>query len=160
MIMKYYIDIALITGAEADLGLLWQKIYQQVHLALVDNKTSDGNSAIAISFPEYSNKAFPLGAKLRLIAPTLALLQSLDMGKWLNRLRDYSHCTSIKEVPPTVSSFVCFSRRQFNTNIQRLARRRSKRKSRNGQWSCDDYPAGRCRCSGQCRHPQWWYQRP
>lgn len=127
--MKYYLDITLLSGAEADLGFLWQKVYQQTHIALVENKTENDKSAIAVSFPEYESKIFPLGSKLRLLAQTQEQLRKLDINKWLNRLSDYTHCTSIKEVPPSVFQFACFKRGQFNTNIERLARRRVKRKA-------------------------------
>ena len=127
--MKYFIDITLIPDAEANFGFIWQKVYRQIHLSLVENKTTDGNSAIAVSFPEYGNGVFPLGNKLRLLAPNPAILTTVDVPKWLNRLNDYTHCTSIKEVPLSVANFARFSRKQFKTNIDRLARRRAKRKN-------------------------------
>ncbi|NOQ13677.1 MAG: type I-F CRISPR-associated endoribonuclease Cas6/Csy4 [Methyloprofundus sp.] len=126
--MKYYIDITLLPDAEANLGFLWQKVYQQLHLALVENKVSEKQSAIAVSIPDYGSKAFPLGCKLRLFAQYQEQLQQLDMGKWLKRLTDYTHVTSIKNVPVSVSQFAQFRRKQFNTNSERLARRRVKRK--------------------------------
>ncbi len=126
--MKFYLDITLLPDAEANLGFLWQKVYGQLHLALVEMKTADGNSDIAVSFPGYDGKIFPLGNKLRLFASTQAKLQQLDIGKWLNRLTDYCHCTSIKEVPQSVSTFARFQRVQFDSNVERLARRRAKRK--------------------------------
>jgi len=121
--MKHYLDITLLPDAEANLGFLWQKIYGQLHIALADVKNADGNSDIAVSFPEYGSKAFPLGNKLRLLATTQEKLQKLDVPKWLNRLSDYCHWTSIKEVPE-VNQYACFSRKQFKTNIERRARRR------------------------------------
>ncbi len=126
--MNFYLDITLLPNVEANLGFLWQKVYGQLHLALVEQQTANGNSAIAASFPEYGNKDFPLGSKLRLFALTQSQLQQLDMAKWLNRLTDYSHCASIKEVPESASTFVRFKRVQFDTNVERLARRRAKRK--------------------------------
>lgn len=126
--MKHYIDIILLPDAEANLGFLWQKVYGQLHIALVEQKNAKGKFEIAVSFPEYDNKTFPLGSKLRLLAPTKEQLQKLDIGKWLNLLTDYCHCTSIKEVPEAVSGFMCFKRVQFDTNVERLARRRAKRK--------------------------------
>jgi CRISPR-associated endonuclease Csy4 len=126
--MKYYLDITLLSDAEVNLGFLWQKVYQQIHIALAENKTASGSSAIAVSFPEYGNEKYPLGAKLRLIGKTQEALNNLDAPKWLNRLTDYIHVTSIKEVPLSVDKFVCFKRQQFQTNIERLARRRVKRK--------------------------------
>lgn len=126
--MKYYIDITLLPDAEANLGFLWQKVYQQLHLALVENKVSENQSAIAVSIPDYGSKAFPLGGKLRLFAQHQEQLQQLDMDKWLKHLTDYTHMTSIKNVPVSVSQFAQFRRKQFNTNSERLARRRVKRK--------------------------------
>lgn len=126
--MKFYLDITLLPNAEANLGFLWQKVYTQLHLALVEMKTTNGNHTIAVSFPEYGNKDFPLGSKLRLLALTQTQLQQLDIGKWLNRLTDYTRYTSIKEVPESVSTFLRFKRVQFDTNVERLARRRAKRK--------------------------------
>ena len=58
----------------------------------------------------------------------LASAGVLDMIKWLNRLSDYTHCTSLKEVPSSVDKYVYFKRKQCDTNINRLARRRAKRK--------------------------------
>ncbi len=126
--MNYYQDITLISNAEINLGYIWQKAFQQVHIALADGKNANGNSDIAISFPGYGGKSFPLGNKLRLLASTREQLQQLYIDKWLNRLSDYCHCTSIKEVPEEVSAFMCFKRVQFDTNVERLARRRAKRK--------------------------------
>jgi len=128
LLMKYYLDITLLPDAEANLGFLWQKVYQQIHLALVENKLAEKQSAIAVSFPEYGNKNFPLGSKLRLHSQTQEQLQQLDIGKWLNRLTDYTHFKSIKEVPSTVNQFARFKRKQFDTNAERLARRRARRK--------------------------------
>lgn len=126
--MKYYIDITLLPDAEANIGFLWEKVFQQVHLALVEKKNPHGKSGIAVSFPGYGNKGFPLGNKLRLLAPTQEQLQQLDIAIWLNRLTDYCHHTSIKDVPQNVGAFSLFKRVQFNTNIERLARRRAKYK--------------------------------
>lgn len=126
--MKYYLDITLLPDAETHLGFLWQKVYGQIHLALVEKKLTSGNSAVAVSFPKYTEspkKGFPLGNKLRLLAPTYDQLQQLNVTKWLNRLSDYAHCTSIKEVPVTVNEFVCFKRKQFKSNILTKAERRA-----------------------------------
>src|SRR3990167_8104397 len=87
--MKFYFDITLLPSAEIPLSFLWEKMFQQVHLALVEMKSANGNSDIAVSFPEYDGKSFPLGHKLRLFASTKSQLQQLDIGKWLNRLADY-----------------------------------------------------------------------
>lgn len=113
-VMKVYIDITLLPDADIALGFLWEKVYQQLHLALAENKILEYESAVGVSFPKYGDKPFPLGDKLRLFAQTEGQLQQFDVGKWLNRLTDYTHHTSIREVPTNVS-FVCFKRKQFKS---------------------------------------------
>lgn len=121
--MKYYIELTLLPDADVNLYFIWQKVYGQLHLALVKMKNADGNSNIAVSFPGYGSKESSLGTKLRLFSQTQEQLQQLDIPQWLNRLSDYCHWTSIKKVPE-VKQYACFSRKQFKTNIERRARRR------------------------------------
>ncbi|KPH94698.1 CRISPR-associated protein Csy4 [Pseudoalteromonas porphyrae] len=106
--MKYYLDITLLPEADITLGFIWQKVYQQVHIALVDNKVAENESAIAVSFPRYSTEKsgeheFPLGNQLRLLANDEAQLTKLKIAKWLNRLEDYVHIKSVKPVPENVT---------------------------------------------------------
>ena len=123
--MNCYCDITLLPDAESNLGFLWEKVYTQVHLALVEQQDA-GVSKVAISIPGYGDKPFPLGNKLRLLANNESDLEKLELAKWLNRLQDYCHFTNVKPVPAT-EVFVNFSRKQFKTNPERLARRRAKR---------------------------------
>jgi len=125
--MKYYLDITLLPDAEANIGFIWHKVYQQMHLALAENKTAKNESAIAVSFPKYGEE-FPLGNTLRLLANEQSQLEQLDVEKWLSRLTDYTHLKSIKEVPVTVTQFARFKRKQFKSNLDREARRRAKHK--------------------------------
>jgi CRISPR-associated endonuclease Csy4 len=127
--MKYYLDITLLPDTEISLGFIWFKVYQQVHIALAENKSGDNQSDIALSFPQYfeKDKTFPLGNKLRLLSPTTDLLDKLSITTWLKRFTDHTHVTSIKAVPEPVIEYACFSRKQVTTNPSRLARRRAKR---------------------------------
>ena len=113
--MKYYLDITLLPDNEITLGFIWHKVYQQIHIALVENKVAENESDIALSFPQYceKDKAFPLGNKLRLFSPTQAILKKLSIATWLKQFTDYTHITSIKSVPETVNEYACFSRKQF-----------------------------------------------
>lgn len=122
--MKYYIDITLLPDAEANLGFLWQKVFQQVHLALVENKIAHNESAVALSIVGYGDKAFPLGDKLRLLADSEEVLLKLDMYRWLNRLTDYCHIKPIKSVPDNVSEYACFKRKSVKS-IEKKAQRRA-----------------------------------
>ncbi|MBR7800387.1 type I-F CRISPR-associated endoribonuclease Cas6/Csy4 [Undibacterium fentianense] len=122
--MKYYLDITLLPDAEANLGFLWQKAFQQVHIALVDNKIGDNESAVAISIINYGDKDFPLGNQLRLLANTEEDLQKLDIHRWLNRLSDYCHIKPIRSVPSGVSQYASFKRKPVKS-IEKKAQRRA-----------------------------------
>ncbi len=131
--MKYYLDITLLPDTEITLGFIWFKVYQQVHIALAENKIGENSSAIALAFPRYTlskdkEGEFPLGSKLRIFAATQAQLNEFDINRWLKRFTDHTHITSIKAVPDHVSEYVCVKRKQCKTNLSRLARRRAKRK--------------------------------
>ncbi len=127
--MKYYQDITLLPDTEANLGFLWFKVYQQIHLALADNKIADNRSSIAVSFPGYGEKVFPLGDKLRLLAESQIQLEQLNVNQWLSRLSDYAHVKTIKPVPDRIGQYVCFKRKQFKSNLHKEAERRAKYKN-------------------------------
>lgn len=128
--MKHYLDITLLPDAEANLGFLWQKVYQQIHIALADNKIDVDRSAIAVSIPKYGDKVFPLGDQIRLIA-TESQLSHLDIHKWLNRLKDYVHIKSVKPIPDGITQFACFKRKhvkgakRVEQSLERKARYQS-----------------------------------
>ena len=122
--MKYYLDITLLPDAEANLGFLWHKVFQQVHIALVDNKVADNESAIALAIVGYGDRTFPLGNKLRLLAANEHSLVKLRIAGWLNRLSDYCHISSIKTVPTGIKQHARFNRKNVQS-IEKKARRRA-----------------------------------
>jgi CRISPR-associated endonuclease Csy4 len=139
--MKHYIDITLLPDPEIPLYFLWEKVYQQLHLALVEHAfekevvDNSGNkklikvSKIGISFPGYDVEKHHLCKKLRLFSETKELLESLNAGKWLANLSDYVHLTSIKPVEPEkIKGYGCFYRIQAQHNNAYLARRKTKAK--------------------------------
>ena len=123
--MLYYLDITLLPNAEVGIHFLWSKIYQQIHLGLVEIQDDDGRVQVGVAFPEYvdGEKFSLLGSKLRLFAGDEATLIKLDAPKWLARLSDYVHCTSIREVPAKVTGYAVYQRIQPKTSKVRLARR-------------------------------------
>ncbi len=125
--MNYYIDITLLPGADVGLFFLWEKVYQQVHLALVSIKDQKQRTPIGVVFPEYNVKKNYLGQKLRLFSPDSKTFEQLNLQKWLGCLADYVHLTSIKNVPGSVEEYVCCCRVRLKTNQERLARRKAKR---------------------------------
>ena len=54
-------------------------------------------------------------------------MKKLDIRRWLERLEDYVHVTSIREVPSDIRNYAIYKRKQVKTNAQRLARHRVKR---------------------------------
>jgi len=125
--MKYYIEISLLPSADIGRNFLWEKVFQQVHLRLVEMKTSNGTVPIGISLPEYNTERHELGSKLRLFAADKLLLKTLNAPKCLRRFNDYVHLTRIRPVPDHISSYACYSRQQPKSSKQRLARRKAKR---------------------------------
>ncbi|MBF0220570.1 MAG: type I-F CRISPR-associated endoribonuclease Cas6/Csy4 [Gammaproteobacteria bacterium] len=125
--MNHYVELTLIPNLETPLFYLWQKLYQQIHIALADNKEDGGLSAIGLSFPEYDATEFSLGTKLRLLAADEGILEKLNIGKWLARLSDYVHISSIRPVPASVAGYACFNQVKIKGNRENLARRRAKR---------------------------------
>ena len=125
--MKHYQDITLLPDPETPLYFVWEKVYQQLHLALVEIKQPDNKVKVGVAFPHYDAEQHQLGYKLRLFAPSCELLEKLNINHWLNRLSDYVHISSIKNVPENVTTYAVFKRVQLKTNNLRLARRKAKR---------------------------------
>jgi len=125
--MKYYIDIKLLGDTEISLGFIWQKVYAQMHLALVEQKNSEGLCRVGFAFPRYE-ELFPLGDTLRLFSYAKEDLELLRVEEILKNLLDYVKIDEIKEVPNNVKNYATFSRKQFKYNSERLARRQAKRK--------------------------------
>lgn len=124
--MNYYIDIRLLGDTEVSLGFIWQKIYTEMHLALVKHKDSEHMSKIGFAFPHYMEN-FPLGDLLRLFTLTKEELELFNIKEKLEKFSDYVIISEIKEVPAKIKGYVTFSRRQVKSSPERLARRYAKR---------------------------------
>ncbi|MFI3221843.1 MAG: type I-F CRISPR-associated endoribonuclease Cas6/Csy4 [Methylococcaceae bacterium] len=127
--MKVYQEIKLLESPEIPLHFLWSKVFQQIHLGLVEIQDDQGHVPIGLSFPEYisGEKVSLLGSKLRILAKDEASLVQFNTAKWLSRLSDYVHCTSIRPVPEKITAYAIYQRQQPKTNPERLARRYAKR---------------------------------
>ncbi len=133
--MKFYQEITLIDQAEISPYFIWTKLYTQLHIALAELKDANNKVNIGVTFPQYifeekvgNQKAnINLGKKLRLFASSESDLKKLDIRKWLERLEDYVHITSIREVPKEIKGYAIYKRKQVKTNAQRLACHRVKR---------------------------------
>ncbi|MBQ4852462.1 type I-F CRISPR-associated endoribonuclease Cas6/Csy4 [Pseudoalteromonas sp. MMG012] len=138
--MNYYQEITLLPDAEISLGFIWQNVFQQVHIALVEHKVAQNRSDIAVGFPQYQKVKFPLGSKLRLFAKEQSQLERLNIAKWLNRLEDYAHVKGIKPVPDEVS-YVSFTRKNVKSP-ERIEREMAEKAQRWSQKS--DKPLEEC----------------
>lgn len=134
--MKFYQEITLIDQAEISPYFIWSKLYTQLHIGLAEIKDVNEKVNIGISFPKYiyeqgdeaKKSKVHLGDKLRIFAETQADLEKLNISKWLERLMDYLHITSIRDVPEAkISGYAIYRRIQVKTNAERLARHRMKR---------------------------------
>lgn len=126
--MNYYQEISLLPNADIGLYFIWQKLYQQIHLALAENKCEGNASKVGVSFPEYNADEFLLGTKLRLFAEDEQSLKDMQCEKWLSRLRDYVYVKPIAPVPEKLAGHACFRQVKIKGNKEKLARRRAKRK--------------------------------
>ncbi len=101
--MQFYQEITLLPDVEISPYFLWTKLYTQLHLAFVEQQDDDGKIAYGVSFPQYrlndDKQIGFLGFKVRIFAQTEQALQTLNLAKWLERLTDYVHMTSIRPVP-------------------------------------------------------------
>jgi len=143
--MKFYLEITLLPNPEVGIHFLWSKVYQQIHLGLVEMQDDQGRVPIGVAFPGYVQGGCPrlpaddsrtsqrtekfgvLGGKLRLFAQDEAVLVQFNTSHWLARLSDYVHCTRIRPVPEKLNGYATYQREQPKTNPERLARRYTKR---------------------------------
>jgi CRISPR-associated endonuclease Csy4 len=127
--MRFYLEITLLPNPEVGINFLWTKVFQQIHIGLVEIQDDQGRVPIGLSFPDYitGEKYSVLGGKLRLFAKDEATLSRFNASQWLSRLSDYVHCTSIRPVPEKFTGYAIYQREQPKSNKERLARRYAKR---------------------------------
>lgn len=126
--LNYYQEIELIEQPDVSLGVIWSKLYMQLHLALADLKNKNGVQTIGVSFPEYDDPNFPLGKRLRLFAASEKELTDLTIARWLSRLTDYVKVKEIHPVPlKRVKGYASFTRKEIKRKPEAIARRRARK---------------------------------
>jgi CRISPR-associated endonuclease Csy4 len=118
----HYIDITLLPDAEFAQAHLLGALMAKLHRALVQLRSDD----IGVSFPQYSVRPRSLGGALRLHGSETGLLR-LMAQPWLHGMRDHVRSTQPATVPPGATQLIV-QRRQFKTSVDRLRRRRMRRK--------------------------------
>lgn len=118
----HYVDLTVVPDQETSAPQLMDALYGRFHLALVQRRSD----YIGVSFPRYSLIPRGMGNVLRLHADASSLEQ-LMVTDWMKGVRDHVRISDIQPVPPGVPHRTV-QRRQFKTNVERLRRRRMRRK--------------------------------
>lgn len=126
MSMDYYQEITLLPDAEVPLHFIWTKVYTQLHIALAEQNNRDGQVTVAVSFPEY--KETSPGSKLRLFTNDKHKLEELDIARYMSRLTDYVHITSIRKIPVRrIKGYAVYKRHQPDASVENKAKRYARR---------------------------------
>ncbi|MGH8054827.1 MAG: type I-F CRISPR-associated endoribonuclease Cas6/Csy4 [Stenotrophomonas sp.] len=132
---SHHLDITLMPDPEISAAHLLGALYDRLHLALVQQRRDD----IGVSFPSYSTAPRNLGHVLRLHGSDQALRQFLQ-ADWLKGLRDHVRLTEIAAAPEGAPHRTV-QRRQFKTNVERMRRRRMRRKGETEEQSRQAIPS-------------------
>jgi CRISPR-associated endonuclease Csy4 len=132
----HYIDITLLPDPEFGQAHLLGALMAKLHRVLVQLRADD----IGVSFPRYSLHPRSLGDLLRLHGSPAAL-QGLMTQPWLQGMRDHVRITALAPAPSDVPHRA-MRRRQFKTNVERLRRRRMKRKNETAEQAATAIPDG------------------
>lgn len=122
--MNYYQEVTLLPSPEISQYFLWQKIYQPLHMLIVETKSKPQDYWISVSFPKYTPKG--LGDKLRIFAMSEQALDEFALKKALRKFEDYVHITGIRPVPGSVESKVVFKRHHSKQKNLSYAKRYAK----------------------------------
>lgn len=128
----YYQEITVIPSPEIHHQVVMDRVMQQIHIGLVDVRNKHQIESIGLYFPRYHcgdkqlDRSTTLGDKVRIVAPRIEDLNTLDVSSRLDRLLDYVHVKSIAAVP-TKHGFVTVRRyrhHSLHTQSHRLAKRK------------------------------------
>lgn len=131
---SHYVDITLRPDPEFSHAHLLGALIAKLHRALAQMQASD----IGVSFPRYQLKPRSLGAVLRLHGSEDAL-NTLMALPWLQGIRDHAQIAEVAVVPPGAEHRLV-QRRQFKTNVERLRRRRMRRKAETAEQAAAAIP--------------------
>ena len=124
--MNHYVEVTLLPGVDIGLAFLWEKVFQQIHIGLVEVEKQNRGS-IGISFPYYDQGECRIGKKVRLFSEREDDLIKFDAPKRFGRLADYVHFTSVRTVPQKNIKYATYKRYQPPKSNEQLARRKVKR---------------------------------
>src|SRR5690606_39193063 len=134
-LMDHYVDIRLLPDPEFTTPMLMGALFGKLHRALVELKADH----LGVSFPQYQLNPKTLGAILRIHGTEQGLSGLMQTG-WLKGMADHIAGVEIRPVPQTGQCRVV-KRRQYKTNVERLRRRRMKRKEESYEQATAAIPA-------------------
>ena len=126
--MKFYIELTIVNSTDITFSTAWSKLFTQLHLAFVEQKDANEQIAYGVSFPEFKTveakgkKITLLGSKLRIFANSMQALEQLNLDNWLERLTDYVHIKSAKQVE-NATQYLMVNRHRPQASLGNLARR-------------------------------------
>lgn len=133
----HYINITLLPDPEFSHTHLLGALVAKLHRALVQGQTSD----IGVSYPQHVSQPLTkrtLGTVLRLHG-TPEALQRLMGQDWLKGMRDHTQISGLSPAPADAQHRTV-RRRQFKTNVDRLRRRRMRRKGETAEQAAAAVP--------------------
>ncbi len=129
--MHYFIEISCLPDEGVSSSFIMGRVFDQLHLSLVQLTTELGFNPVGLTFPEYSygeeKKPPQIGTKIKLWSQDEAFLAQLKPKAALSRLADYVHIRSIAEVNRPNLKFSAFKRVQFDSSAERWQRRQLRR---------------------------------
>lgn len=131
----HYVDLTVVPDAETGAPQLLGALHDRLHITLVQHRLDN----IGVSFPGYSVIPRTVGATLRLHGSDTSLRQLLG-ADWLKGLRDYVRMTEIAPAPSDAPHRTV-QRKQFKTNVERLRRRRMRRKGETAEQAAVAIPS-------------------
>lgn len=125
--MKYYQDITLLPDEGISVNFLLSKVFQKIHLAIVESRKAEPDARYAVAFPEYND--IGIGKIIRVFAPSKEYMELLALKQRMgNMLEDYVHIINTRVIPvKKLKGNVVFCRQRTNANPEALARRYAKR---------------------------------
>lgn len=131
----HYCDIVVLPDPEVIVPHLLGALYDKLHRALARQQID----SVGVSFPKYSTVPRQLGDTLRLHGSEATLRTFLQLD-WLRALRDHVRVSEVAAAP-SGAPHRSVSRRQFKSSVDRLRRRRMKRKGETAQQAAQAVPA-------------------
>lgn len=130
----HYVDLTVVPDSETGIAPLMGALYDRLHRALVEQRIDN----LGVSFPQYSAIPRNLGDTLRLHGSE-ATLNAFLSSDWLRGMRDHVRSTGVAAVP-VEALHRTVGRRQFKSNVERLRRRRMKRKGETAEQAARAIP--------------------